>query len=373
MLEALRGRHELAVLSLTTPVWAEVNRFYGTALGAEDVIREPLSPWIRTATKLLSVRGDLLKHALLRRAASSSGARYDVLISANNEADLGCPSIQYIHYPTHLRPRPVSDLRWYHSIPFLLPAYYWVADRLAGFSAERMKRNLTLTNSDWTGRIVQRLHGISTRTVYPPVVVPVRDVPWSERSDAFICIGRLGPEKDLDRVIDIVAGVRRVVPHATLCLAGTPGPRRYHQHLLDRVRAAGGWISLRENLSRHDLLELVSRHRYGVHGMAAEHFGMAPAEMAAAGCIVFVPNDGGQVEIVGGDRRLVYETVDGAVAAIVRVMSDGAEQQALREMLKTRAQLFSVERFASTFREIVEQSAQTHECHPPRTSAHRRD
>jgi hypothetical protein len=40
--------------------------------------------------------------------------------------------------------------------------------------------------------------------------------------------------------------------------------------------------------------------------MPIEPFGMAPAEMAAAGCIVFVPNDGGQIEIVNGDPRLVY-------------------------------------------------------------------
>lgn len=357
MLEALCRRHDVAVLSWAPLDLQDVNRFYGTTLRPEDLILEPLPRWMRAIAKALPRRADLLKLALLGRAAMSTGARYDVLISANNEADLGRAGIQYIHYPTYLRPRPVSDLRWYHGIPWLLPVYYWLADRLAGCSPERMKRNLTLTNSDWTGRVVQRLHGIPTRTLYPPIAGTFADVPWSQRCDGFICVGRLAPEKELDRVIDIVAEVRRSMPHATLCFAGTPGPTWYRRHLEDRVRAAGGWITLIEGLSRDDLLQLISRYRYGIHGMPAEHFGMAPAEMVSAGCIVFVPNDGGQVEVVGGDPRLVYETVGDAAIAIVGVMQDPAEQHALRAMLATRAQLFSVERFASAFLEIVEQSA----------------
>ena len=38
-----------------------------------------------------------------------------------------------------------------------------------------------------------------------------------------------------------------------------------------------------------------------LHGMREEHFGMAPAEMARAGVIVWVPNGGGQMEIVGDE------------------------------------------------------------------------
>ncbi len=357
MLDAIRGQHDLAVLPWTKLDLREMNRFYGTSLRREEVIVEPLPAWMRAVAKIVPARVDLVKHALLRRAAASVAGRYDVLVSANNEADLGRAGIQYIHYPTHLRPRPAGDLRWYHAIPLLLPLYYWLADRLAGFSVDRMKRNVTLTNSDWTGRAVQRLYGIPTRTLYPPVATRFPDVPWSQRREGFICIGRFAPEKELDRVIDIVAGVRRSVPHATLCLVGTPGPTSYYRHLRDRERAAGGWLSLNENLSRAELLELIPRFRYGIHGMSAEHFGLAPAEMASAGCIVFVPRGGGQVEIVGGDPRLVYETVDGAVAAMTRIMRDPAEQRSLSEMLKTRAQLFSVERFVSTFREIVEQVA----------------
>jgi len=74
---------------------------------------------------------------------------------------------------------------------------------------------------------------------------------------------------------------------------------------------------------------------------------------------VFVPNDGGQVEIVDADPRLIYETVDDAVASITSIMKDPAEQRAVREMLRVRARAFSVERFMSNFQEIVEQALET--------------
>ena len=81
--------------------------------------------------------------------------------------------------------------------------------------------------------------------------------------------------------------------------------------------------------------------------------------MASAGCIVFVPNDGGQVEIVNRDPRLLYETVDDAAASITRIMRDPVEQQAVRETLSERARAFSVDRFTSSFLEIVEQALET--------------
>jgi len=359
MLEALRGRHHVGVLTWEPLDLDAMNRFYGTSVQKADVTIEPLARWIRAALDLVPSPIAGLKYSLLLQAAAKVAGGYDLCVSVNNEADFRRPGVQYIHYPYYQRPRPGTDLRWFHGLPALLGAYCWSVDRLAGFSAARMKWNLTLTNSDWTGRMVQRLHGISSRTLYPPVPALFPNVPWQARRDGFLCIGRFAPEKELDRVIDILARVRAEVPDVTLCLVGTPGPADYYQHIKERARASGEWITVKENLSRADLLALIPTYRYGIHGMLAEHFGMAPAEMASAGCIVFVPNDGGQVEIVNRDPRLLYETVDDAAASITRIMRDPVEQQAVREMLSGRARAFSVERFTSSFLEIVEQALET--------------
>jgi glycosyltransferase involved in cell wall biosynthesis len=69
--------------------------------------------------------------------------------------------------------------------------------------------------------------------------------------------------------------------------------------------------------------------------------------------IVWVPDGGGQVEIVGGESALVYETEEGAAEAILRVIRDDAEQDRLRAVLAARSALFDEQRFMSEMQAIV--------------------
>src|SRR5204863_4744543 len=129
-----------------------------------------------------------------------------------------------------------------------LPPYYWLCHAVSGFTAAGMHRNVTLVNSNWTGRLAHSRYRFVSRTVYPPVTAEFPDVPWEARQPGFVCIGRISPEKELDRVIDIVSGVRRQVPDVTLHIVGTPDDKHYHRRIAARARAAG--FTLHENLSR---------------------------------------------------------------------------------------------------------------------------
>ena len=83
---------------------------------------------------------------------------------------------------------------------------------------------------------------------------------------------------------------------------------------------------------------------------------MAPAEMVRAGCLVWVPNDGGQVEIVA-DGRLTYDSVDEAISKIVETLRDPHEEATLRKHLAERQERFSPERFMREIRAAVEDAA----------------
>src|SRR5262249_36777239 len=157
---------------------------------------------------------------------------------------------------------------------------------------------LTLANSDWTGERIRECHGIEAVTLYPPVTGIFPDVPWEDRSDGFVCIGRISPEKELDRVIDILAAARAASREIALHIVGTPDDPAYTARIRRRVLENSSWVHLHENVSREELARVVSQNRYGIHGMAEEHFGMGIAEMIHAGSIVFVPRGGGQKEIV---------------------------------------------------------------------------
>jgi glycosyltransferase involved in cell wall biosynthesis len=355
MVQALKDVHEVTVLTWRPFDIAEVNRFWGTSIGPGEVRHRTVPPWLRMPLDALPLPLSLLRTAVMARFARRVAAGYDVAVTANNETDVGRVAVQYVHYPWNLYPRPAVDYRWYH-LGLLLPLYYRLCQAVSGFSAAATRRNVTLVNSDWTGRLVAGRYGMASRTVYPPVAGDFPAVPWEAREPGFVCLGRIAPEKEIERVIDILAAVRAAEPAVRLHIVGTPGDPRYYAGIVARARAAADWIRVHENLPRADLVALVARQRYGIHGMREEHFGMAPAEMVRAGCIVWVPDGGGQVEIVD-EPRLTYRSVDDAVAKISRVLDAPAEAAALRQHLATRAATFSAQRFMDEVRQAVAAAA----------------
>ena len=357
VLQALVGVHRVTVLSWRPVEIDPINRFFGTHLRSSDfdTIVVPRS-W-RAVPDHLPVPATLVKMALLMRYTRRVSAGFDVLFGVYNETDYGRKGIQYIHYPTYLRPRPAVDLRWYHPPPTGLNVYYAFADWIADFSLDRLKQNVTLVNSDWTGEHVRRFLGVRTRTLYPPVVDPAPGARWDQRRNGFLALGRISPEKEYERVMRILARVRERMPDVTLTIVGTwdRHSRRYHGMLVKLAASLGTWIEFRHDLTRDEVRGLMATHRYGIHGMREEHFGMAPAELARAGGIVWVPRGGGQMEIVAGEPALMYDSEDDAVGKIVRTLSTPAEQDRLRTVLAASSERFSTTRFIEQVRALVDE------------------
>ncbi len=355
LLQALVTEHQVTVLTWRPVEVDPINRFFGTHLqpGDFDTIVVPRS-WT-TIPDLLPTPATLVKLSLLMRYTRQVSAGFEVILGAYNETDYGRRGIQYIHYPSYLRPRPAVDLRWYHQPKWALTAYYALTDRLAGFSMDRLKANVTLVNSDWTGGHVRNSLGGQPRTLYPPVADPGPGLPWAERAPHFLAIGRISPEKEYERVIRILARVRAKAPEVRLTIVGTwdRHAARYLAGLQSLAQSLGDWIEFRRDVSRDELRLLMGSHRYGLHGMREEHFGMAPAELARAGVIVWVPRGGGQMEIVGHEPALMYDTEEEAAARITAVLSDPEEQERLRLTLAARSELFSSDRFEREIRKVV--------------------
>jgi len=345
MLEALRTDYALSLLTRVAPDLDRANRVFGTSLTKDDVtvVMAPPSSGAHLAL--------LRDHRLLIRARRRASS-YDVVITAHNESDLGPRGIQYVHFPKLLAERPDAGLRWFQG-PRAVATYQTLCAIVTGFRSARMRRNITLVNSDWTGRLVRARHGIEPITLSPPAVGPFPDVPWRERRQAFVCVGRIAPEKRLESVIEIVARVRRDHPDVTLHIAGNADDRAYLARITAAVEAHRDWVTLALDLPRAQLLRLMASCRFGIHGMRDEHFGMAVAELLCAGTIPFAHHSGGPVEILDGDRRLLYESDDDAVERIGRVIADDALVEQLRASLAGRAAQFSSEAFVHAFQRIV--------------------
>lgn len=360
LIEALKGEYDVSVLTWSPPDVDRLNRFYGTSLSKSDFTVHSIPVLVRTLFALDHDPRSIQKVCLLMRITKIIRNRYDLLIAVCGEIDFGRPGIQYVSYPWLERHQAtwqsVSRLPWPGRVRAVIEGRYRPWMLLAGYSFDRMKQNLTLAVSEWTRTKLREAYEVDALTVYPPVSGGFVEVPWAERTDGFVTLGRIASEKRIERIIDILSRVRAHAPGAHLHIIGNPsGPRDYYRDVLRQVTDNASWVFLHENLSREAMTRLVSRNRYGIHARPDEQFGIAVAEMVAAGCIVFAPNSGGQVEIVGGDERLLYRTVDDAADKILRVMKDPDEQAALRRHLEAIRPFFSTEEFVRRIRDVVRQ------------------
>jgi len=321
----------------------------------------PIPAILRRFVELDPDPGSIQDWCVMLRRCKQMRNRYDLLLSAEMEADFGAPGIQYIHFPelsAFYRPTPsLQTRRWWRFSCDLLRGEVPLWKAVAGYSFESMRSNLTVTNSHWIGDLVRSVYGIEPITLYPPAGGDFEPLPWSERTNGFVSIGRITASKRFDWIIETLSRVRSHNPEVKLYIVGSidtgPDAVAYLCRLRTLVQANAEWVELHENISRVELIELLQRNRYGIHAHIAEHFGIAVAEILLAGCIPFVYNSGGPSEIVGYDPRITYSSGGEAVSKILSVMNDSVLQEEIRSSLESRAGLFTAERFMQEFRTIV--------------------
>ena len=99
----------------------------------------------------------------------------------------------------------------------------------------------------------------------------------------FLAVGRISPEKEDQRCV-LGARVRERVPDPNLDHIVFVLDRRFvapFRSLTSLASSLGSWISSRDSASRDEIRGLMASHRYGIHGMLEEHFGMGARRTGA--------------------------------------------------------------------------------------------
>ncbi len=354
--EALHRDYDVTLMTALPVDFRAVDAFCGTRLAEGDILNPVASPALERILGMVPMRLAMARVAVLHRSGRRLDAEnpFDCIVSTFNEMDFGRPGIQYIHYPWELLPRPDWEGRWYSGLPFLNRAYFWAIALLGGISKQGLRANRSLANSRFIADLVEGLLGTPCEVVYPPVPGRYAPLPWGERRNEVLCLGRVSPEKRVEEVIDIVGRVRERGHDLALRIVGLPETPDY----VDRIQAlatAHDWIRIELDVPRERLLEVAHRARFGIHAMHEEHFGIAVAEMLRAGCVVFAHDSGGPGEILGGQEDLLFSDADDAVYKIVAMLSGERELEAVRSKLASRAAQFSAERFAAAMRAVVDE------------------
>ena len=348
MVHALCRHHEVGTLTMDDWSVAGTNAFYGTSIDAAAVRRHIVpAPW-QWLSGLREDRVSRLRMSAVLHYARPLAAHYDLLITADNFAVFARPGIQYVHFPARLQPQPAR-------LQAIVNVYFALCGRLLGSPWTDAAENMTLVNSQWTAERLSGLGEVSTPIVlYPPVLDPGPGLPWADRDDTFLCIGRFDATKRIEVSIAIVKAVRaRALPEARLIVVGSAVNADYHARIRAVADREGPWIEFREDVSRLELGTLMGRSRYGIQAMQGEHFGMATAEMTRAGCVVFAHHSGGSPEVLGHRDALLWSSEEDAAEKIAAIASGRHSLAQLSAALREHARLFSTGMFEETFRRLV--------------------
>ena len=359
VLEALQDDHEVTLLTLTDPDFAELNDYFNTAVDP-DALPVRRAGWLAPAlNRTVGLKYYILQNALLGRYARRHADEFDLLISTINELGFGTDAVQYIHFPfdwtVNLDNR---DVIFHPTVEDDSP-YERLCTEVAGVTREDIASNTLFANSEWTADAVEEAYGVRPHVLHPPVdTSDFEPVPWDEREKGFTAIGRIERSKRIVELIRIVDGVRERGHDVDLHVIGPTVDEEYQKEVAG-MASAREYVHLEGELPREELVERVCTHRYGLHGKRHEHFGMAVAELAAGGALPFVPSEGGQHAIVRDDDRLLYDSVDDAVEKADRVLSNPDLQRELRIGVEEIERRFGRERFRETIRAVVDGAAVT--------------
>jgi glycosyltransferase involved in cell wall biosynthesis len=362
-IEALKRDYDVTLISMGAVDLERLNAYYGTPLAPGDfsVQRAPLPLGLRNTTKFASLRGRFLQR-YVRRVAPE----FDVLINSYGVIDFGRPGIVMIadfsfveEWRFSLHPGVRSWKKWWYGHSLLRRLYLSLGDWISPVSPEVWKRSLVLANSNWTADHMRQKYGVESKTLYPPVESGFPQVPFLERENGFVCLGRISPEKRVDTIIEILSRVRQRGHNIHLHILGGLDNSPHGARVKALADQNKEWVFLEGWAIGQRKKDLLASHRYAIHGRENEPFGIAVGEMVNAGCIVFVPEGGGQVEIVNHPALVFHDEAE-AVEKIEAVLKSNTEQEKLRDHLHLSSNSFSVKSFVETMRRVVAEFAEQH-------------
>jgi glycosyltransferase involved in cell wall biosynthesis len=165
-------------------------------------------------------------------------------------------------------------------------------------------------------------------------------------------IGRISPEKQIEKAISILSSVRSRGHSIKLHLCGQIEDDLYGRQIARLCREHSDWIVPEGRVTGDRKASILTSCRYGIQTRSAEPFGISVAEMVRAGAIVFAPHQGGQAEILQ-DSNLLFADETDAVAKIHRILQDPSLQSALHSHLRDRSACFSTSNFVESVQGFV--------------------
>ncbi|MDR0471415.1 MAG: glycosyltransferase [Nitrososphaerota archaeon] len=206
--------------------------------------------------------------------------------------------------------------------------------------------DLLFCNSNYTKAMTQKYwkrFGINEPIIaYPPVETPFwSDKPLEKRSNCVVYVARFVPQKRHE----ILKQLATAFPQLEFISIGLLRDTE-QAWFEDFSKTLPANYTLKPNLSEKELIATLQNSTIYVHLMEGEHFGIAPMEALASGCVTFVHNSGGSGEFVPPEFRWEsFEDLKMKIAKLVDTPNPYASWNKQREMLQEKISVLRPEKF----------------------------
>lgn len=277
------------------------------SLGKRIEVEPPFTIYKRhhNYVKLLKTYRDTLEYDYLFSTQSSSPFEPVFLNKAKK-------NIAYVHFP---------EIHYDYAMSgFKRKVYLWLFKRWVEQGIGKI--DLLFCNSNYTKETIQKYWDFSNvknpLVVYPPVDIAKFwcDKPLSERQKRVVYVARFIPAKRHEILKKLAADLPdyEFVSVGGLIESEKTWFERFSRNLPSNY-------SIKTNLPEPDLLKLLHDSRIYVHLMEGEHFGIAPVEGLASGCVVIVHDSGGMQEFIQEDFR--WQDYFSLKEKVVKYMEEG--------------------------------------------------
>jgi len=344
VLQALQEGHRLIVITEDNIDIRKVNQYYNTEV--EDV-RVINLRYLRYVRQKGSFR--YLGSSVLSRLTDISRKDRDLVINTSSDIKVRGPSITYLHGPYQLNNRKVANRN--HS--GMRKVYFDVCNLIESKEEDQPKY---LANSKWTSESTKEMLHEEPEVIYPPVYTSgVDQKNWSDKEERIITVGRVSPEKNTIRNIEIMEEVNKRGYSIDYQIVGplNRSKDKYTNRVIEKAEEME-FVHIEGKVSRKKLSSMMSQVKYGLHGHDCEHFGIVVAELISHGVIPFIPNKGGQKEIVNDCQKVTYKSKKDAVEKIVNVIRKSDLAKEIKRCFPKVEKKFGVKRFRNEISTVVE-------------------
>jgi glycosyltransferase involved in cell wall biosynthesis len=253
-------------------------------------------------------------------------------------------NIAYVHFP--------EIHHDYERGTFKRKLYLWLFKHWVEQGIDKL--DLVFCNSNYTKEAIQRLwrsQGVKDPIVVYPAVNLNKfwcDKPLSQRQKRVVYVARFIQVKRHEILKRLAADLPtyEFVSVGGLIDAEKTWFENFQKNLPPNY-------TVKTNLPGPELLKIMDGSRIYVHLMEGEHFGIAPVEGLASGCITLVNNSGGMKEFIPQEYR--WDNYEDLKDKIVKYMeTNDADWTATRQELWRRISILTAETFESNIWSNVE-------------------